>query len=58
MDPSKPEKLYVGELLNGLCHGKGVMEYKNGGFYKGEWKHNKWDGLGTYNENGIEKTSV
>lgn len=32
---------YEGDYLDGVAHGKGVMLYANGDFYKGEWSHGK-----------------
>ena len=32
-----PDALYMGQLGNGKRNGKGVMRYKNGRQYEGEW---------------------
>ena len=36
----------MGEWLEGLPHGKGVMYTPDGGFYVGEWTRGKPDGKG------------
>ena len=28
---------YLGEIQNGLRHGKGIMKYKSGRLYEGHW---------------------
>ncbi len=38
---------YVGEFLNGQCHGEGTCYYANGDVYIGEWRYHKADGIGT-----------
>ena len=38
---------YKGYKLNGLRHGKGTFNYKEGGRYEGEWSKNKMNGKGT-----------
>jgi len=37
---------YIGEYLNDLKHGKGVLKKVNGEVYDGAWKEGKQDGLG------------
>ena len=39
---------YVGDLKNGLKHGKGIYYYKNGNKYEGDWKDDKREGRGTF----------
>lgn len=33
-------------MLNGERNGEGTFYYKDGGFYKGEWKNNQMNGYG------------
>lgn len=37
---------YVGELKNGLPHGKGVLKWDSGDAYIGYWQNGKMTGLG------------
>lgn len=37
---------YEGYKLNGMRHGTGKFYYQDGGFYDGDWKHNKMEGQG------------
>ena len=39
---------YVGQVLNGIREGKGILYYPNGDIYEGEWKNDKKDGKGIY----------
>jgi len=40
---------YWGEVnIDGLCHGKGLLQYKHGDMYKGGYKNGKRNGKGTY----------
>ena len=39
---------YIGQVLNGVPEGKGIMYWDNGDRYEGEWKNDKKDGKGTY----------
>ena len=39
---------YIGEIKNGLRHGKGKMTYDNGNIYSGEWVNDLFEGKGTY----------
>lgn len=39
--------IYTGDLLRGVCHGSGTMQYDNGGWYTGQWENNAWAGSGT-----------
>ena len=45
---------YIGEMLNGIPHGKGIIYYKNGNIlYDGDFVNDKAEGNGKYiNENG------
>ena len=44
---------YIGQVLNGVPEGKGVMYWDNGDRYNGEWKNDKKEGKGIYyNNNG------
>lgn len=40
--------IYTGTMLNGLYHGRGVAEYRNGDVYDGEFKHGLKSGEGIY----------
>lgn len=37
---------YTGEKINGMRHGKGRMNFAEGGFYEGQWKDNTMCGKG------------
>ena len=39
---------YIGQVLNGVPEGKGVMYWDNGDRYNGEWKNDKKEGKGIY----------
>jgi hypothetical protein len=39
---------YEGEVLNGLRHGHGTMEFRNGNTYTGEWVNDQFHGTGEY----------
>ena len=39
---------YVGQVLNGLREGKGIMYYNNGDRYEGEFRNDKREGKGIY----------
>ena len=45
---------YIGEMLNGKAHGKGIIYYRNGNIkYDGEFVNDKREGKGKYiDENG------
>ncbi len=43
-----PDGKYVGEIVNGKRHGKGVMYYSGGNKYDGEWKDDKRTGKGVF----------
>lgn len=40
------DALYFGELLDGKRHGKGVMKYKSGRVYEGDWINDLRHGTG------------
>ena len=42
---------YIGEIRDGLPHGKGVYKYKNGDEYNGEFKNGMKNGNGYYKNN-------
>ena len=42
------EGRYIGEIKNGLRHGKGKMIYSNGNIYEGNWLNDLFDGKGNY----------
>ena len=42
------EGQYIGEIKNGLRHGKGKMTYENGNIYSGDWIDDVFHGKGTY----------
>jgi len=44
---------YTGYFLNGVKHGKGIINYKNGDCYDGLWKNNKRNGVGTFTFSGF-----
>ena len=39
-------KLYSGNFKNGLFHGKGRLEFKDGSVYEGEFENNEMNGYG------------
>ena len=39
---------YVGQVVNGLAEGKGIIYYHDGDRYEGEWRNDKKDGKGIY----------
>ena len=39
---------YIGQVLNGIPEGKGIMYWNNGDSYEGEWKNDKKEGKGIY----------
>ena len=41
-------KKYIGQVLNGVPEGKGIMYWNNGCRYEGEWRNNKKDGKGIF----------
>ena len=46
-------KKYIGEILNGVPNGKGIMYWNDGLKHEGEWKNDKADGKGIrYANNG------
>jgi hypothetical protein len=42
---------YKGETFRGVFHGKGVMTYKEGDIYDGEWRYGQRDGFGIMHYN-------
>lgn len=44
---------YVGHLKSGKPHGFGIMEFKDGTKYDGEWHYNLFNGFGKYWKNGV-----
>ncbi len=38
---------YTGDLVRGVCHGTGTMQYDNGGWYTGQWENGAWAGSGS-----------
>ena len=40
------EGVYEGEARGGVRAGVGVMSYRSGKVYRGEWLFDKWNGLG------------
>jgi len=38
---------YTGDMIRGRCHGKGTMQYNNGGWYTGDWSNGSWSGTGS-----------
>ena len=47
------DRKYIGQVINGIPEGKGVMYVDGGDIYKGEFRNGKYDGKGIYyfNEN-------
>ena len=41
-------KKYIGQVLNGVPEGKGIMYLNTGDKYEGEWRNDKKDGKGIY----------
>ena len=39
---------YIGNVINGLKEGRGIMYYNNGDRYEGYFKNNNREGKGTY----------
>ena len=39
---------YVGQLINGLPEGKGIIYFNNGGRYEGDWKNGRQEGKGIF----------
>ena len=39
---------YVGQVVNGLPEGKGIMYWNNGDRYEGDWRNDKREGKGIY----------
>ena len=42
------DRRYIGQVINGLPEGNGVMYIDSGNIYKGEFKNGKYDGKGIY----------
>lgn len=40
---------YHGQIVDGLMHGSGKLQYENGDVYDGEFDHGKKQGYGTFN---------
>ena len=41
-----PDAVFIGQIDNGKRHGKGLMRYKNGRQYEGEWENDLRQGRG------------
>ena len=39
---------YIGQVVNGLPEGKGIMYYNDGDRYEGDWKNDKREGKGIF----------
>ena len=39
---------YVGQVVNGLPEGKGIMHWNDGDIYDGEWRNDRCEGKGIY----------
>ena len=39
---------YTGGYLDGKRHGRGVLRFKNGGYYEGQWADDGYEGTGRY----------
>ena len=46
---------YIGQVLNGVPEGKGIMYWDNGDRYEGEWKNDKKEGKGIYYYNNGDR---
>ena len=44
---SPDDDVYEGDFKDGFKDGYGVIKFKNGGSYEGEWKEDKQHGKGT-----------
>lgn len=52
-----PEGEYSGDFVQGLRHGSGVQNLKNGEWYSGSFRSDKFNGRGTYRQsNGVQYT--
>lgn len=51
------EGQYIGEIKNGLRHGKGKMTYDNGNIYSGDWMNDVFHGKGTYQKTNGQSSS-
>lgn len=48
-------RVYSGDFVNGMPHGKGQMTFPNQDIYDGEWNEGKMHGQGEYRRFNIEK---
>lgn len=39
---------YAGDLSEGVRHGKGILKFRNGAEYDGQWARGRMDGYGSY----------
>ncbi|CAL5988808.1 Phosphatidylinositol-4-phosphate_5-kinase [Hexamita inflata] len=39
---------YIGQVINGQMHGKGVLVFNDGSYYSGKFTNNRFSGDGTY----------
>ena len=46
---------YIGQILNGVPEGKGIMYWNNGDRYEGDWKNDKIEGKGIYYYNNGDR---
>ena len=49
-----PDGIYEGDIKYGKREGKGIMNYKDGYEYNGEWKNDKMHGKGVYFKGNIK----
>ena len=50
------DRKYIGQVINGIPEGKGVMYVDGGDIYKGEFRNGKYEGKGIYYFNENDKT--
>lgn len=44
---SSPEGVYEGQFDAGLRQGVGAMRYKDESVFEGQWRDDRWHGMGT-----------
>jgi hypothetical protein len=42
------EAVYFGQFFDGTMHGEGILSFKNGSWYKGDWENGDMNGDGVY----------
>ena len=46
---------YIGQAINGIANGKGILYGINGDRYEGDWRNGKFEGKGIYYFNNGER---